>query len=115
MADELNKELQDTIQERSLLYTRVALLDKKIRDIELKIRLIGMSEIKSAVKVMTDTWEGAQAASLLNPTIPVVIEEDHVEVPSEIPSSEPPKKEDLTPHPTPAGWFPSLWSSPAQK
>lgn len=113
--DDLQKELQQTIEERALLYSRVALLDKKIRDTELKIRLLGMSELKSAVKVMTDTWEGAQAASLLNPTIPVVIEEEHVEIPSDIPSSEPPKKEDQTPHPTQAGWFPSLWSSPAQK
>jgi hypothetical protein len=107
MADDLNKELLDTIHERCNLYSRIALLDKKIRDLELKIRLINMTEVKSAVKVMTDTWEGAQATSLLHPTIPVIVEE-HVETPPK----EPQKKEESQPQ-QPAGWFSSIWGSSA--
>jgi hypothetical protein len=101
--DDLQKELGETITERGLLYARVNLLDKKIRDLELKIRLIGMTEVKSAVKVMTDTWEGNAAVQI--PAQLPTINEEHVEIPlKDLPIG--PKKEELPQPPT--GWF-SLW------
>ena len=102
--EDLQKELQETIQERCNLYTRVSLLDKKIRDLELKIRLISMTEVKSAVKVMTDVWESQVQPPASLPTI----HEEHVE----IPAKEPQKKGESQPQP-PAGWFSSIWGSSA--
>ena len=110
--DDLNKELAETIQERSLLYTRVALLDKKIRDIELKIRLVNMTEVKSAVKIMTDVFEGTQ--TFASPVSLPTIHEEHVEIPpKEETPSEPKKKEEPAAQPQPTGWFSSIWGSSA--
>lgn len=100
--DDLQKELGETIAERGLLYARVNLLDKKIRDLELKIRLVSMTEVKSAVKIMTDTWEGNAAVQI--PAQLPTIHEEHVEIPPKDLAA--PKKEDLPP--PPMGWF-SLW------
>jgi hypothetical protein len=101
--DDLQQELQETIQERSLLYTRVNLLDKKIRDLELKIRLVNMAEVKSSVKTMLDVWEGSQAT--IQPPAKLEVIEEHIPL-----KDLPIKKEDPAPLPAPTGWF-SFWGT----